>query len=90
MVSGHRSTRSHSYSLFQVCFNFNNKVERLESFLQLVTVYVGPFAIAQLAPRFKLHVVYDEAVSARAGIHFIALQHMYTEKGMQKRFNRDS
>lgn len=64
-----------SYSLFQVRPHFHNEVEGLESFLQLVAVYVGPFAIAQLAVRFKLYVVYDETMSTRAGIHFIALTH---------------
>lgn len=66
--------------MFQVCLYFYNKVEGLESALQLVTVYVGPFTIAQLAPRFKLHVVYDEAMSTWAGVHFIALTHTRTQK----------
>lgn len=67
--------------MLQVGLNVHNKVQFLESSLQLVTVYVGPFAIALLALRFKLHVVYDEAMSAWAGIHFVALTHTYTDKG---------
>lgn len=62
-----------SYSLLQVRLDVHDKVERLESALQLVTVYVGAPAIAELALGVKLHVVYDEAVSTRAGVHFIAL-----------------
>lgn len=62
-----------SHSLFQVCLDFHNEVECLEPLLQLVAVYVGPFSTAQLTLGFKLHVVYDEAMSAGAGIHFIAL-----------------
>lgn len=59
--------------MFQVCLDFHNEVECLEPLLQLVTVYVGPFSTAQLTLGFKLHIVYDEAMSAGAGIHFIAL-----------------
>lgn len=53
----------------------HDKVECLESSLQLFTVYVGALAIFQHAVRFKLHVVYDEAVTTRARVHFIALTH---------------
>lgn len=70
--------------MFQVCLHLHNEVERLESALQLVTVYVGAFAIVQLALRFKLHVVYDEAMPAWAGVHFIALTHIFTEKGSRE------
>ena len=70
-----KKKRKHSYFLFQVCFHFHNKVESLESSLQLLTIYVGPSAILQLALRLKLHVVYDEAKTTRPGIHLIALTH---------------
>lgn len=59
--------------MLQVRLDVHDKVERLESALQLVTVDVGPPAIAELALGVKLHIVYDQAVSARAGVHFIAL-----------------
>lgn len=62
-----------SHFLFQVRLNFHNKVERPESALQFITVYAGPFAIAHLSLGFELLVVYDETMSARTGIHFIAL-----------------
>lgn len=57
----------------QVCLHFHDEVERLESPLQFVAVYVGPLAVVKIALGFKLHVVNDKAVSARAGVHFIAL-----------------
>lgn len=79
VISGHERWND-SHSLFQVCLDFNNEVECLEPVLQLVTVYVGPFSTAQLALGFKLHVVYDEAMSAGAGIHFIALTDTHTQK----------
>lgn len=57
----------------QVCLHFHDKVERLESPLQFVAVYVGPLAVIKIALGFKLHVVYYKAVSTWAGVHFIAL-----------------
>ncbi len=80
VASEHGSERNDSYPLFQVRFNFHIEVERLESPLQLVTVNVGPFAIAELALWFKLHVVYYEAMSTWFGIHFIVLGHRCAEK----------
>lgn len=68
-----------SYSLFQVRPDLHNEVESLESLLQLVAIYIGAFAIVQLALRFKVHVVYDEAMTTGAGIHFIALTHSSTK-----------
>lgn len=69
-----------SYSLFQVCLNLHNKVQRFESALQPVTVCVGAFTIVQLAPGLKVHIVYNEAMARRVGVHFIALAH----KGKQR------
>lgn len=64
-----------SYSLFQVCLNLHNKVQCFESALQPVTVSVGAFTIVQLALGLKVHVVYNEAMAGRVGVHFIALAH---------------
>lgn len=71
--SSWKDIKKGSYSLPQVCLHFHNKVERLEAPLQFVTVYVRPLAVVKIALGFKLHVVYDKAVSAWAGVHFIAL-----------------
>lgn len=90
VVSGPHGRRNDSHPLFQVCLNLHNEVERLESALQLVAVYVGPFAVAQLALGFKLHVVYDEAMSARAGVHFIALTHTHRRRKQRKIFDKDN
>lgn len=69
-----------SYSLFQVCLNLHNKVECFESALQPVTVSVGAFTIVQLAPGLKVHVVYNEAMARRVGVHFIALAHQSKQR----------
>lgn len=69
-----------SYSLFQVGLNLHNKVQCFESALQPVTVSVGAFTIVQLAPGLKVHVVYNEAVARRVGIHFVALAHQSKQK----------
>lgn len=69
-----------SYSLFQVCLNLHNKVQCFESALQPVTVSVGAFTIVQLAPGLKVHVVYNEAMARRVGVHFIALAHQSKQR----------
>lgn len=90
MSSNTQKKKRSPYSLFQVRPNFHNKVECLESTLQFVTVYVGAFAIAQLALGFKLYVVYDEAMSTWAGIHFIALTHVEEKRDMMLIHNASS
>lgn len=79
MFPAHESRGNDSYSLFEVGLNFHNEVEGLESALKLVTVYVGAFAVAQFTLRVKLHVVYDEAMATRTGIHFVALTPIQTK-----------
>lgn len=71
--------------LFQVFSHFHNEVERLESVLHLVTVYTGSWSTLQLALGLKVLIVYDEAVSTRAGIHFITLTYTNTKYMQRKR-----
>lgn len=77
-LEGHKKG---SYSLPQVCLHFHDEVERLEAPLQFVAVYVRPLAVVKIALGFKLHVVYDKAVSAWAGVHFIALMEKEEAQG---------
>lgn len=83
----HNGKKKVSHSLLQVCLDFNNKVEGFESSCQPLTIYVGASAIILSTVRFEVHVVYDEAMTTRAGIHFIILWKQKVKEGRRIRIH---